>query len=79
MSCWLVLEKIFLGQPIAGFATLGAAIFFFSGIQLLALGIVGEYVGRIFNEVKQRPRYLVAEDSGAVAAIGAGIHKALGT
>ncbi len=79
MSCWLVLEKIFLGQPIAGFATLGAAIFFFSGIQLLALGIVGEYVGRIFNEVKQRPRYLVAEDSGAVATVGAGIHKALGT
>lgn len=65
MACWLVAEKIFLGQPIAGFATLGAAIFFFSGIQLLALGVVGEYIGRIFNEVKQRPRYIVAEDSGA--------------
>lgn len=78
MACWLVLEKIFLGQPIAGFATLGAAIFFFSGVQLLALGIVGEYVGRIFNEVKQRPRYLVAEDTGAVAAIGTELQKALG-
>lgn len=79
MACWLVLEKIFLGQPIAGFATLGAAIFFFSGIQLLALGVVGEYVGRIFNEVKQRPRYLIAEDTGAIASMESEIHKALGT
>jgi len=83
MACWLVMEKMFLGQPIAGFATLGAAIFFFSGIQLLALGVVGEYIGRIFNEVKQRPRYLVAEDSGAtleaaVARSGAVLETAVG-
>ena len=62
MAGWLVIERVFFGQPIAGFATVAASIFFFSGVQLLALGIVGEYVGRIFNEVKQRPRYLVAED-----------------
>lgn len=62
MAGWLVTEKVFFGQPIQGFATVSASIFFFSGVQLLALGIVGEYVGRIFNEVKQRPRYLVAED-----------------
>ena len=65
MAAWLVIEKLVFGQPIAGFATLGAAIFFFSGVQLLAIGVVGEYVGRIFNEVKQRPRYLVAADSAA--------------
>lgn len=62
MAGWLVVEKIAFGQPIPGFATLSASIFFFSGVQLLALGIVGEYVGRIFNEVKQRPRYILAND-----------------
>jgi glycosyltransferase involved in cell wall biosynthesis len=60
MGVWIIVEKIFLRQPIAGFATLAAAIFFFSGVQLIALGVVGEYVGRIFDEVKQRPRYVVA-------------------
>jgi polyisoprenyl-phosphate glycosyltransferase len=67
MATWLVVEKLWFGQPIAGFATIGAAVFFFSGVQLLGIGIVGEYVGRIFNEVKQRPRYLVAADSAAAA------------
>jgi len=62
MACWLIIEKVLFGQPIPGFATLSASIFFFSGVQLLALGIVGEYVGRIFNEVKQRPRYILAND-----------------
>lgn len=60
MGTWIVIERLFLHQSIPGFTTLAAAIFFFSGIQLIALGVVGEYVGRIFNEVKQRPRYLVS-------------------
>jgi polyisoprenyl-phosphate glycosyltransferase len=62
MGAWIVFEKLFLKQPIAGFATLAAAIFFLAGIQLIALGVVGEYVGRIFEEVKQRPRYVVATE-----------------
>jgi glycosyltransferase involved in cell wall biosynthesis len=62
MTCWIIFEYLFLGQPVAGFATLAAAIFFFSGIQLIAIGVVGEYVGRIFDEVKRRPLYVVAEE-----------------
>jgi polyisoprenyl-phosphate glycosyltransferase len=62
MGIWIVFEKLFLNQPIPGFATLAAAIFFFAGIQLVALGVVGEYVGRIFSEVKQRPQYVVANE-----------------
>ncbi|WP_116808302.1 glycosyltransferase family 2 protein [Steroidobacter cummioxidans] len=62
LGLWIVFEKIFLGQPIPGFATLAASILLLSGIQLLGLGIVGEYVGRIFDEVKQRPLYVVARE-----------------
>ena len=60
MCAWILFEYFFLGQPVAGFATLAAAIFFLSGIQLIALGVVGEYVGRIFDEVKHRPLYVVS-------------------
>jgi dolichol-phosphate mannosyltransferase len=67
MALWIVFEKLFLGQEIPGFATLAAAVFFLSGVQLISLGIVGEYVGRIFEEVKQRPRYLISREAGAGA------------
>ncbi|MEN9704422.1 MAG: hypothetical protein RLZZ393_301 [Pseudomonadota bacterium] len=64
MAGWIVFEKLFLGQQIPGFATLAAAVFLLSGVQLVSLGIVGEYVGRIFEEVKQRPRYLISDERG---------------
>ena len=56
---YIVLEKIFLGQPIPGFPTLAAALFFMGGIQLLFLGILGEYVGKTFIESKNRPQYAI--------------------
>jgi len=62
MGCWIVCEKLFMHQPIAGFTTVAASVLFLSGVQLLALGIVGEYVGRIFDEVKRRPLYVVGRD-----------------
>jgi len=62
MGSWIVFEKLFLNQPIPGFATLAAAIFLLAGVQLVAIGIVGEYVGRIFEEVKRRPQYIVARE-----------------
>lgn len=68
LGAWIVFEKLFLHQPIPGFATLAASILLLSGVQLLALGVVGEYVGRIFDEVKKRPLYIVArvKNRGAV-------------
>lgn len=58
---WIVFEKTLLGNPISGFATLAASITFLAGVQLLCLGIIAEYLGRVFDEVKHRPLYLVQD------------------
>ena len=48
-------------------AVLAVALFFFSGIQLVSIGVLGEYLARVFNEVKGRPGYLIAEDLSIAA------------
>lgn len=61
---WIAAEHILYGIDVPGWATLACGMMFFSGVQLLSIGIVGEYVGRIFDEVKQRPVYLVGSEAG---------------
>ncbi|HEY9109583.1 MAG TPA: glycosyltransferase, partial [Roseateles sp.] len=61
---WVVFEHLLEGHPVPGYATLVTGLMFFSGVRLLSIGILGEYVGRIFEEVKQRPVYVVASDMG---------------
>ncbi|MDR3765344.1 MAG: glycosyltransferase family 2 protein [Acidobacteriota bacterium] len=53
--------RLWSGQWLPGWAWLGIAMAFLVGIQLLGLGVVGEYVGRVYNEIKQRPLYIVCE------------------
>jgi glycosyltransferase involved in cell wall biosynthesis len=61
----LVIAQHFIyGHDVPGWATLVCSLMFFSGVQLLSIGILGEYVGRIFDEVKRRPIYLVASEAG---------------
>ena len=55
-------RTLLLGHDVAGWSTLAVAIFFFSGIQLMSIGVLGEYLARVFTEVKGRPGYLVAEE-----------------
>ena len=61
---YIVVDHYTTGNLVPGWATLAVSTMFFSGVQLLSVGILGEYVGRIFDEVKQRPVYLVRHDSG---------------
>jgi dolichol-phosphate mannosyltransferase len=53
------IQKLTRGLSPPGFATTIVAIFFLAGIQLITVGVIGEYVGRIFEEVKHRPLYVV--------------------
>jgi glycosyltransferase involved in cell wall biosynthesis len=62
---WVVAEYFMWGIDVPGYATLVVGLMFFSGIQLLSIGILAEYVGRIYEEVKQRPMYLVSHQWGA--------------
>jgi glycosyltransferase involved in cell wall biosynthesis len=61
---WIVVETFVYGNNVPGWATLVTSMMFFSGVQLLSIGILGEYVGRIFDEVKQRPVYLIGSQAG---------------
>jgi len=59
LAVFYAVKKLIMGLSPPGFATLVVAIFFLAGIQLITIGVMGEYVGRIFDEVKQRPLYVV--------------------
>jgi hypothetical protein len=61
---WVVGEYFISGIAVPGYATIVVGMMFFSGIQLLSIGILAEYVGRIYEEVKQRPNYLVSLRTG---------------
>ena len=60
-GAWMVLRTLVFGIDLPGYASLMTAVLFLGGVQLLGLGVLGEYLGRVFEEVKQRPLYLVRE------------------
>jgi dolichol-phosphate mannosyltransferase len=59
LAVFYTIKKLTVGLSPPGFATITVAIFFLAGMQLITIGVIGEYVGRIFEEVKRRPLYVV--------------------
>lgn len=62
LALWYFIQKVFLNVDLTpGLSTTVIVVTFFSGVQLFSLGIVGEYIGRIYEEVKNRPMYIISE------------------
>lgn len=61
---YIVIKTLLFGIDVPGYATIVATIMFFGGVQLLSVGILGEYLARIFEEVKHRPKYIVEKKIG---------------
>lgn len=62
MMLAVVIKTLLFGDPVAGFPTLASLLLFLSGIQLLCIGIVGQYLSKMYTEIKGRPVYLVGEE-----------------
>ena len=60
----IIARTLIMGEAVKGYPSLMAVILFLGGVQLLSLGIIGEYIGRVFNETKRRPLYFVEEYNG---------------
>ena len=58
-GAWMIIDTVAFGNAVRGYPSLIVSILFLGGVQLIGIGVLGEYTGRIYNEVKMRPRYLI--------------------
>ncbi len=65
-ALFLIIRTLIFGIDVPGYASLMVAILFMGGVQLISLGVIGEYLGRIYAEVKRRPLYLIRDTYGIV-------------
>jgi hypothetical protein len=59
-----LIKTVIWGIDVPGYPSLIISVMFFAGVQLISLGVIGEYLGRVYEEVKGRPLFLVAEQIG---------------
>jgi chromate transport protein ChrA len=63
-ASFIIIRVLIFGVDLPGYPSILVFVLFFSGIQLISIGILGEYIGRLFTEVKQRPMYFIDESFG---------------
>lgn len=68
-GAWIIARTVLWGDPVQGWPSLMTVVLFLGGVQLVALGIIGEYLGRLYVEAKQRPLYLLSEIRPGGAAL----------
>ena len=64
LAAWTLFKRLIFYEVVPGFATLTILVLFFGGVQLVTIGVVGEYIARIYAEVKRRPLYVVKAVDG---------------
>src|SRR3546814_124254 len=75
---FIIVTNLMYGNPVQGWATLITVVLFFAGVQLISVGVLGEYIARIFGEVKNRPVYLMRQQCGRGLIQEAGLAPRLG-
>ena len=64
-GAWLIIKTVLWGSEVPGYSSTMVSILFLGGVQLIGIGVLGEYIGRIYQEVKQRPRYILKRKPAA--------------
>ncbi|RBO13297.1 glycosyltransferase family 2 protein [Pantoea sp. 3_1284] len=62
-GAWMIFDTLVFGNPVRGYPSILVSILFLGGVQLIGIGVLGEYIGRIYVESKKRPRYLIKMDN----------------